>query len=232
MKKALLLTAFIAALFYQPVAAQDSIATIKDNSIYIGVGFGILPDIQVFYGNKGLFWSWHTYENKQVSGFTSLQFQYTAFEKMSVTLFGGLESEYGTMNYNPYANDKPENWETIGGVANFSRTVYKYGVEMSGNYITTHYSANSWCSVYGTLGAAWYNIVETDSYLPGMLTKGPADSIVKNNMSSHSFYVSPLGVRFGGNRLSAYIEVGLGYKGMLNGGIMYCLNRRRNVVTK
>ena len=45
-------------------------------------------------------------------------------------------------------------------------------------------------------------------------------TIAHNNTFKYAGYYSPFGLRFGGN-VGGFIEVGIGYKGVFNGGVSY-----------
>ena len=65
---------------------------------------------------------------------------------------------------------------------------------------------------------AYYNNAQTHYNYTGPLTG--IETRVPNNRTHFNAYCSPVGIKFG-KKLGGYIEIGIGYKGMINGGISY-----------
>jgi|GEM_PF-2484966 len=210
-------------LFIGMIATYNAPAQDQRGDHDITVGYGILPAIQVFKGTEFLL-TWGTstnYKNTSVTGEYFIKYQYHLTKQLSVSLYGGKEQESGVWIYiDKENNSRPSDWN-IYPVGTFSRTSWTAASELNINYYISKY-----INVYSTLGVSREFIFEKNDY-----NLNHPDSIVKNNATYISMYYSPIGVRFGG-RICGNIEIGMGYKGIINCGLTYKFLRSKKLKTE
>ena len=128
------------------------------------------------------------------------------------------------------ATGKEDDWRSY-RVGTFSRTAYTLAVEISGAYINHKYvrlysifgvgatfkkETDVYDLAYTQVGAGYYN---ANGYPYGRSGAYP------DNVTKFDAYYSPIGISFG-DALRGFIELGVGYKGFINGGLSIKLNTR------
>ncbi|MFI5195575.1 MAG: hypothetical protein ACHQD8_00660, partial [Chitinophagales bacterium] len=137
---------------------------------------------------------------------------------VTIGFIAGFEKESGDWLYDNMGG-KQEDWSSF-KIGVFSRSAFTIASEVS---IT--YRNEDDLRIYTTVGIGAIFKQETDVYQQqafygGNYVPAAQGTQVPDNSTKLTGYYSPFGMRFGGN-LGGFIELGIGYKGMLNGGISY-----------
>lgn len=132
-----------------------------------------------------------------------LSAKYFFSKRMAVGITFGLETINGESNSDyTMASSSPQ--------YSYNRTYYTIAPEMEFVYVNRR-----WFRFYALFGAGVALVKEQYDYY-----QGGSNPENKTNSVSPNMQITPLGLGFGG-RLKGNIEVGLGYKGLLNCGISY-----------
>jgi len=194
----------------------------KDN-FEIAIGCGTMSSDYLFDGFTpgGFGQSFKEYSNKGYSGASSFSIRYFTGKRFSIGISVMYENERGDWIKNINVGGSYD-WEaqTIGS---FKRQALTCAPEMTGTYKR---SGNGSYRIYTTLGVGFTYSNEVDgystSYYNSQYNNGVnslGNDLEKNHNRIHTNgYYSPFGLRFG-KKISGYFELGIGYKGILNGGV-------------
>ena len=111
----------------------------------------------------------------------------------------------------------------------FVRTAFTLGADY-----TYDYYINGMFRQYVTVGLGMTYEFETDQYDPVFYEQGYWNGVNRygpmrqsNNKAHINGYFSPVGIRFG-RRLSYFLEIGFGYRGVVNTGLSYGFNKGKH----
>ncbi len=186
----------------------------------IGIGVGIFSSEQILDGTMiGLLEpTMRQYSNSSVTGTWFADYKFFVSKRVTVGVFAAMEKESGAWIYDNIMG-KPDDWTSY-AIGTFSRTAYTVALEMSFAYVDRED-----VRIYSTFGIGGVYKKESDVYDPtlngGQYYRGSGSQTV--DIMRGTAYYSPLGMSFGRN-LRGFFELGIGYKGILNGGICYKLN--------
>jgi hypothetical protein len=192
------------------------------------IGYGQLTSDQLLDGTTpGLPYlssTYRNYTNDFASGVFYFRYKCVLSRKVSMGIFLGYESERGQWYYNSGMNT--DNFQAY-PLGTFSRRAYTVAPELTGYYIN-----NSGVRLYTSMGvgltivrgynnylAQYYNTAMTSGF-PGPFT-GVETTVPQNAIHVNGYY-SPLGFEYKiAGRLWSNFEIGIGYKGIINGGIAW-----------
>jgi hypothetical protein len=196
--------------------AQD----VGSHEISIAAGYGTSD--QYFDGVTPIFMQGATnkYTNSFASGAWFLNYKGYISPEVTVGFTASFEQEKGDWGV---PMDESSDKYPLGV---FNRVAYTLAPEVS-----VKYREDNGARIYATFGiglttekekdifqAAYYaNAISHYNYT-GTLTG--TETTIANNRVHLNGYFSPFGFRFG-NKLGGYFELGIGYKGIINGGISY-----------
>jgi len=141
------------------------------------------------------------------SGATFFSARYFLFNRLAIGLCYGVTNERG--QYADRTNPS------------FIASTYKQGITTIAMELYYIYSFRKYFEVYTLLGIgpAFIN-TQTTAYAAPNAT-GVITTAAENNLKAQ---YSPIGVRFGG-KLGGFVELGIGYKGVISGGVSYKFGR-------
>ncbi len=211
--------------FYSSSFAQN-----KEGDRELSFGYGKLTSEELFDGaHIGILSaSTQDYSNDFASGILSLHYKYFVSKRLAVGLFAGIEWQTGNFYYNYW---QERDYIITTQLGTFSRTAFTIAPNL-----TFYYTNRKNASFYTSLGMGLMIKKETDMYEP-TLYKGSnglvnypyalptTEASIPNNAGKFTAYYSPMGVRFNlGGNIWGNLELGIGYKGIINGGIAYHFN--------
>lgn len=175
----------------------------------LSVGYGVLSGRQIgdylTHGDNG----GGMYDNSN-TGNIFLTYRYFALNWLSIGITAGNQTLWGSFYQNTSSSEPVYN--------------YKYSNTTIAAELMLLYSNNDGIQFYTVMGAGTSVYHETDHpvtpqwYIPGQLTG------IKFNWQ----YI-PVGVRFGG-KFGGFMELGVGYKGIFNGGLYYTIHKPKQHV--
>ena len=217
-------TLFISFLvFLSAVSAQAQYRACNQE---IGVGGGVFSSEQILDGTSvGILEpTMKKYTNNTTTGVWFADYKYFVTKSFTIGVFAGMQKEAGDWYFDDVQGKKPDNWSSY-KIGTFSRTAYTIAAECS-----FAYTNREDVRMYSTFGVGATFKRETDVYDLAYYNAGYYNGVNQygnvsqpNNPTKFDAYYSPLGMSFGG-RLRGFFELGIGYKGILNGGICYKLN--------
>jgi len=161
------------------------------------------------------------YDVNKYSGSFTLTSRYFITNKLAVGLAVSIEKESG--NWGDNYSDPPV--IPIPPLYNgtFKRASYTFAPEISYSYAT---SPGGKTRVYASCAAGITYINEVDAYSTAYYEFMYHNGVnvlgnhmeLNNNSTKFSGYISPIGLRVG-RTLSAFVELGYGFKGVINGGL-------------
>ncbi len=163
------------------------------------------------------------YNNQHAIGELYIKYRYHRSKKMSYGLTIAYENETGTAS-RVYLTSK-NRYSREEHLGSFKKQVITFAPEMTLNYWDINHGM---VRLYGTLGLgiSYGNQIDTyDSsyyvarYVNGVNSLGNSMAI-DNSRYLLNYYFSFLGVHVG-REVGGFIEVGLGYKGLINVGMSY-----------
>ncbi len=186
----------------------------------ISIGAGIFSSEQIFDGTTIGFLAptMKQYANTAVTGTWFAGYKFFLNRCLTVGVFAGVEKEKGAWIYDNMMG-KPDDWSSS-TIGTFSRTAYTVALEMSFTYFDRED-----VRIYSTIGAGAVYKREADVYNSTINTYQSYPGYGSQTVYAvePTGYYSPLGLSFGGN-LRGFFELGIGYKGIINGGICYKFN--------
>ena len=200
--------------------AQD----VGNHEISVAAGYGTSD--QYFDGVTPIFMegSSNKYTNKFVSGAWFLNYKGYISPEVTIGFTASFEQEKGDWGV---PKEESEDKYPLGI---FNRTAFTVAPEIS-----IKYREDNGARIYATFGiglttekekdifqAAYYSNAYNYYSYAGTLTG--TETTIPNNRVHLNGYFSPFGIRFG-NKLGGYFELGIGYKGIINGGISYRLGK-------
>ncbi len=214
----------------------NAFAQFRSGNQEVSIGAGILTSEQLFDGTTGglLLPVMRQYKDNSPFGICFVDYKYFVNRRFTVGVFAGIESEKGDWFYDYIQGNKPDNW-SASKIGTFSRIAYTIAPEVS---ITYRNEKN--VRIYSTLGMGVTIKMETDhytliySYYNQGYTYGPGYSgspTKSNDIAKFNAYYSPFGLSFG-RKLRGIIELGIGYKGIFNGGLAYKIDTRKHRTVK
>ncbi len=220
MKNSLLkLLAFLLTLgSVTPADAQQ-----PDAHVQFSAGIGAGSSDQLFDGYEFGFIlapSFKTYIVKHYSGTACFSVKFFVSERIVLGISGAYENESGDWQKNVNIGGAYD-WQTI-QLGTFKRQAFTCAPEIS-----IFYTHNDLSMLYttGGIGVTYQNEIDAYSttyylsqYYNGHNSLGSETQFYHNKVHINSYY-SPIGIRYGG-RLSVFAEVGIGYKGIINGGLL------------
>ena len=210
----------------------NAFAQFRSGNQEISIGTGILTSEQLFDGTTGGFLLpvMRQYKDKSVFGICFADYKYFVNRRVTIGLFAGIESEKGDWLYDDIHGNKPDNWSES-KIGTFSRIAYTIAPEVS----LTYRNEKS-VRIYSTLGMGVTMKMETDHYIPIYsyynqgYTYGPGyngSPTKSNDIAKFNAYYSPFGISFG-KTFRGFMELGIGYKGIFNGGLAYKIDTRKH----
>ena len=192
----------------------------------IGVGLGTFSSEQVLDGTSigVLAPTMRQYGNTSVTGTWFADYKFFISKTVSLGVYAGTEGEKGNW-YHDDMTGRSDDWTTT-KIGTFTRSSYTIAAELSFSYAN-----RADVRIYSTFGAGAMIKKETDvydqvyynsGYYNGINMYGP-NIASTNHVTRLDAYYSPLGMSFG-RRLRGFFELGIGYKGILNGGLCYKIN--------
>ena len=166
------------------------------------------------------------YANKGFPGALCISYKYKLTNKIYLGLTGTIEQENGDWLDNEIPGGNVFNLQTTVKGA-FVRTCYTLGLDFRYDYIVSGMFRQY---VVAGVGATYE--FETDQYNPafyelgywnGVNTYGPMRRI--SNHAHPNAYIAPLGWSIG-RKLNYFLEIGFGYRGIINTGLSYGFNTR------
>jgi outer membrane protein W len=194
MKKQIIIISLLLVLS-ATIFAQD-----KKHEIVLGYGVGThYAIVEEMAGVLGIFITLGTFNAEYESGTGAilLGYRYSAGEKFSI----GIDGSYTKIKEILKIQSKP--------VGSFYKQFYTIAPYVAYNYIKKEKF-----SMYSGIGLG-YTFVK-DEYT---MDDGGNET---NNSGEFAFHLSAFGVRFGKN-IGGYVEVGYGYKGLVNLGVSFKL---------
>jgi len=193
----------------------------------VSLGYGQLTSEQLLDGTQlGFILSPTTsnYANDFSSGIFSLHYKFFLSRRVAFGLLAGVEYQNGDFFYNYY--DEPDDIKTY-KLGIFSRTAYTIAPEL-----TIYYTNRKNTRLYTSAGMGVTKKKETDVYQQQYYTSAPGypyslhlagpETSVPNNTTRFNGYYSPIGMQFNlSGNIWGYLELGVGYKGIFNGGVTY-----------
>lgn len=141
------------------------------------------------------------------SGATFFSIRYFMYNRLALGISGGITNERG--QYTDRTNPS------------FITSTYKQGITTYAIELYYIYTFRKYFEVYTLIGAGpSFTKTGTTTFTTPNAT-GAVTNTSDNNLKAQ---YSPIGIRFGG-RLGGFLELGVGYKGVINGGISYKLGR-------
>jgi hypothetical protein len=168
---------------------------------------------EIFGGDK------NSYSNNKYCGTFCLTWKYLFSKRCSI----GITAVYENMKGSWFENTTGYQYGGDIFVGSFKRNLFTIGPEVAFIYRTTH---SGLMKIYGAVGFGYtfYNEVDTynldyyySKYKNGVNTLGK--SIEKENNANHfNGQITGLGIRYG-SQLAFNLELGFGYKGIVNAGL-------------
>ncbi len=138
-----------------------------------------------------------------------LTYRYFVLSRLSVGITAGNQTIKGTYHYDNSNLTPPYDYK-------LSNTTI--AAEVMFIYMNRP-GFQSYCSM--GIGTSFYNetdyLANTSYYYPGQLSG-----------NKFNFRISPIGFRFGG-KFGGFVELGIGYKGLVDGGLYYTIHKQRSV---
>ncbi len=174
----------------------------------IMIGYGVLPTFQLsdaYYASP--------YKDEYYSGAYFITYKHHFTKKVSVSFTVVYENETGIMRNYPNSFFKRRCFT-------FSPEVSYYYSNKSGSALQFYctggiaYSLRNEIHIFDS--AFYYQI---SNYQNGHNIYGSNVQTV-NNTDQLNIYISPIGIHFG-RTFGGFLEIGVGYKGIINGGLFY-----------
>ncbi len=216
------LITFAAALilFFNSASGQ------KKGTIELSVGSGVWSSDELLDGCSPGFLLGTTlrdYIVNQYSGTYYVTVKYFVNKRISLGLTFTYENESGDWQRNDPTSDRNE-WTTV-SLGSFKRQAFTFAPEIYITYVNKGI-ARLYCTA--GLGVTYRNEVDrySDTYYMNSFYNGGstlgAIQEVNNNRVRPNIYLSPFGLSVGG-RVKWFMELGFGYKGVLNTGLSFKL---------
>ena len=218
---------FIASLWLSPALAQstnfqnDSLTRRTHNFKHeVRVGYGTPSLVTLAEGVHGGEDGYSSRPVTNYSGTVSFAYRYILSRRYSIGFAIAYENENGNMQV--FVNSS-NNGAITANSGIFKRNVFTIAPE-----IMIHYprEKNSIISAYGYLGIGISYLNELDTYSPayyithynnGVNSLGNSREILYNH-TEISLQICPIGISVGG-RIRGFVELGFGYKGIINSGL-------------
>jgi len=172
----------------------------------------------------------NNYVPDKSSGAFIVSSKYYLSHKFTVGVSIAVQNETGT--WGPMFFDPPQPGAPM-RKGTYKQLMYSMAPEVSYTYADM---PKGFERLYATAGIGVTYVNEVDTYDPayyeyayknGVTTLGNKMEVANNKLHLNG-YVSPIGMRVG-RALSAFLEVGYGYKGILNGGLAYQIKKHTTV---
>lgn len=178
--------------------------------VQLSLGHGLLPAPQLFMNAK----SATLYYNAVSTGAAFISCRYQATARASIGILAAYEVDAGLWLHNPQPHDPV----VSNAAGTFVHTILTLAPELT---IAYYNSASGLVTIYGAAGAGYQRRTRTttwdyDTNPPQRVDEVPPN-LTATRMAGH---ISPIGVRFG-RTLSAFAELGIGYRGIVSYGISY-----------
>ena len=163
----------------------------------------------------------YDYANKGTPGAVCIAYKYLVSRHASVGITATIEQQHGDWLDNEIPGGNVFDLQTTVKGA-FIRTCYTMAAEFSSDYVH-----RDLYRFYTVAGLGFTEEIETDQYDPGFYNKGYNNGVnvygpmrTQNNHTHINACYSPLGMSIG-KKLSYFLELGFGYKGIVNTGLSY-----------
>jgi len=163
----------------------------------------------------------YSYANKGNPGALCITYKYRFSKRAYIGITGTLEQQYGDWLDNEILDGNVFDLQTTVKGA-FVRTCYTLAAEFSWDY-----ASRDLYRLYTVMGLGFTAERETDQYDIAYYEQGYNNGINKygpirqdNNHTHVNGYYAPLGISIG-RKLSYFLELGFGYKGIVHTGLSY-----------
>ena len=165
-----------------------------------------------------------------ISGAAFLTYRHYFSETAALGITLGMDNQKGDLSYGKEGVNGNMGNNGYGPSGYYKREVYTGAVELLANY-----RAGNRVRAYAYLGAGYTSTKVTFNFFSNITDQGyfygtPSSLFLKQNTTvdfSHlNFQVTPIGFSTGKD-LTAFIEFGFGYKGMISGGVSYRFSKHK-----